>query len=113
MYDTAKQHWERQRVVLGTTPIPFEKTHKPGGTMMITTGALTSRVKKQVRDKWGRWVCQELQGKDAKQVVIMSVYQPIDKGSQIGKITVAASAAHQSVDTGTRQMQKTKRGVPT
>jgi hypothetical protein len=66
MYDTARQHWERQRVVMGTTPIPFEKTHKPGGTIMITTGALTSRVKKQVRDKWGRWVCQEFQGKDTK-----------------------------------------------
>ena len=90
MYDTARQHWERQRVVMGTTPIPFEKTHKPGGTIMITTGALTSRVKKQVRDKWGRWVCQEFQGKDAKRLVIMSVYQPIDKGSHTGKITVAA-----------------------
>ena len=90
MYDTARQHWERQRVVMGTTPIPFEKTHKPGGTIMITTGALTSRIKKQVRDKWGRWVCQEFQGKDTKRIVMMSVYQPIDKGSQTGKITVAA-----------------------
>ena len=39
LYDTARQHWERQQVVMGTTPIPFEKSHKPGGTMMITTGA--------------------------------------------------------------------------
>ena len=29
---------------------------------MLTTGrALTSRVKKQVRDKWGRWVLQGVQ----------------------------------------------------
>ena len=90
IYDTARQHWERQRVVMGTTPIPFEKTHKPGGTMMLTNGALTSRIKKQVRDKWGRWVCQEFKGKDNKQIAIMSAYQPIDKGSQTGKITVAA-----------------------
>ena len=90
IYNTARQHWERQRIVMGTTPIPFEKTHKPGGTMMITAGALTSRVKKQVRDKWGRWVCQEFKGKDTKQLVIMSAYQPIDKGAHIGKISVAA-----------------------
>ena len=90
IYDTARQHWERQRVVMGTTPIPFEKTHKPGGTMMITTGALTSRVKKQVRDKWGRWVCQEFKGKNDKQIAVMSAYQPIDKGAQTGRITVAA-----------------------
>ena len=63
IYDTARQHWVRQRIVMGTTPIPFDKTYKPGGTMMVTTGALTSRIKKQVRDKWGRWVCQEYQGK--------------------------------------------------
>ena len=114
IYDTAPQHWERQRVVMGTTPIPFEKTHKPGGTMMITTGALTSRIKKQVRDKWGRWVCQEFQGKDTKQLVIMSAYQPIDKGSHTGKITVAAqhlSLLIQSQDECTKPREAFRRDL--
>ena len=91
LFDTISQHWQRNRLVLGTSPIEFKTQSKPGGTMIFTTGALTSRVIKQVRDKWGRWVIQELRGQNNRKLVVMTVYQPIEKGgSQLGKITVEA-----------------------
>ena len=91
LFDTISQYWQRNRIVFGTTPIEFSTQCKPGGTLVFTTGALTSRVMKQVRDKWGRWVIQEFRGQNNRKLVVMTVYQPIEKGgSQIGKITVEA-----------------------
>ena len=51
---------------------------------------LTRRVVNQVRDKWGRWTIQEVKGRDDSKVIIVSVYQPIDNTSGVGKTTVAA-----------------------
>ena len=91
LYETISQHWEKNRIVFGTTPIEFSTQSKPGGTLVFTTGALTSRVMKQVRDKWGRWVIQEFRGQNNRKLAVLTVYQPIEKGgSQIGKITVEA-----------------------
>ena len=50
-FDTAAKHWERNRIVMGTTPITFATNYKPGGTMMITTNSATSRIVRQDRDK--------------------------------------------------------------
>ena len=90
IFDTARQHWERHRITMGTTAITVETSYKPGGTLIMTVGSLMGRVVKQSRDKWGRWVIQEFTGRGDRRVVIFSVYQPIDKSSQQGKITVAA-----------------------
>ena len=51
IFDTASQHWERHRIVISTTPIPFKTPFKPGGTFVLTTGSLTGRICKQIRDK--------------------------------------------------------------
>ncbi|KAI2490363.1 hypothetical protein MHU86_24203 [Fragilaria crotonensis] len=90
MFDTAKQHWERNRLVLGTSPISFTTQFKPGGTMVMTVGSLTGRLCKQERDKWGRWSSQIYQGHAGRKIAIISAYQPIVKGGTAGKITVAA-----------------------
>lgn len=91
LFDTTKQHWERNRIVFGTSPIPFKTQFKPGGTMVMTVGSLTGRICKQERDKWGRWSSQIYQGHAGKKLAIISAYQPIVKGGvQAGRITVAA-----------------------
>ena len=90
MFDAANQHWKRNRIAISTTPITFDAAYKPGGTMMMTVGHLTGRVVNQVRDKWGRWTIQEFTGKNKNKVVIISVYQPVDNTSGVGKTTVAA-----------------------
>ena len=101
LFETISQHWQRNRIVFGTTPIEFSTQSKPGGTLVFTTGALTSRVMKQTRDKWGRWVIQEFRGQHNRKLAVMTVYQPIEKGgSQIGKITVEAQHTSLLLQTG-------------
>ena len=90
VFDTASQHWERHRLVIGTSPIPFTTPFKPGGTMVMTVGSLTGRLCKQEKDKWGRWSSQVYQGQAGRKVAVISAYQPITKGGPAGKITVAA-----------------------
>jgi hypothetical protein len=62
LYDTAQQYWSRTRLVFGTTPIPFETHHKPGGTLMVSIGDITGRINAQSHDKWGRWTSQTFRG---------------------------------------------------
>ena len=74
LHATASQHWERYKLTFGTTPIPFPRSFKPGGTMLLTVGSLTGRVKKQTRDKWGRWVSQEYQGSHNRVLVVITAH---------------------------------------
>ena len=90
LFETAEKHWTRNRLVMGTSPITFDNAYKPGGTLILTVDSLTGRVVKQDRDKWGRWVIQEFIGRGNRRLVLFSVYQPVDKTSQPGRVTVAA-----------------------
>ena len=89
-YNTVRQHWKRSRITFGTTPIPFPKQYKPGGTFMITAGDLTGRVIAQMQDKWGRWVTQTYQGRGGTKITIYSAYQVVAKDIKIGSITTAS-----------------------
>ena len=88
--DAARQHWDRSRVIFGTTPIPFNGNYKPGGTFIMTTGSVAGRTTKQVTDKWGRWVLHEFVGKASQKLIIVSAYQPIDKRGHEGNLTIAS-----------------------
>ena len=90
LFDTAKKHWRRHKMTIGTTPITVGSTYKPGGTMQMTVDSLTGRIVAQKRDHYGRWVLQEFIGKKKSKVIIVSAYQPVDKSGAPGKITVAA-----------------------
>ena len=90
LYDTARQHWDRSRMTFGTTPIPFSSQYKPGGTFILSTGSITGRVRKQHRDRWGRWVAQEFSGQQSETVMVISAYQPVDKRSREGTNSVAS-----------------------
>ena len=90
LFDTMQRHWDRSRATFGTTPIPFTSQYKPGGTFIMTTGSTTGRIRKQHRDRWGRWVAQEFSGRQATTVMIISAYQPVDKRSQEGTNSVAS-----------------------
>ena len=90
IYDAAKQHWDRSRVIFGTTPIQFKGHYKPGGTFLLTTGSVAGRVKEQIADKWGRWVLQKLVGHGGQLLIIVSAYQPIEKRGKEGNLTIAS-----------------------
>ncbi|KAI2509636.1 hypothetical protein MHU86_4756 [Fragilaria crotonensis] len=93
LYDTTNQHWERARIIFGSSPISFNSYYKPGGTMMVTNRDLTGRVSNQASDKWGRWVSQDLQGNNGRTIAVFSCYQVIYKQTQLG-YTTAASQQH-------------------
>lgn len=90
LYDTSRQYWDRNKMIFGTSLIPFHSVYKPGGTFMITTGNLTGRVVHQSADHWGRWVTQEFQGRGTTRLVIVSIYQVVDKRGTEGQTTAAA-----------------------
>ena len=56
----------------------------------MTVDSTTSRISKQIRDKWGRWVIQEAQGRKDRRFIIVSAYQPVDKTVHPGSLTVAS-----------------------
>jgi hypothetical protein len=78
LYETATKHWERHRLVIGTSPITFSNVYKPGGTMIVTVDSMMGRVVKQDRDRWGCWVIQEFIGRGNRRLALFSVYQPVD-----------------------------------
>lgn len=90
LYNTVQQQWDRSKMTFGTSPIPLSSTYKPGGTFMLTTGSTTGRVRQYHRDKWGRWVAQEISGSHSNTVMVISAYQPVDKQKKEGTNSVAS-----------------------
>jgi hypothetical protein len=77
LHDTSKQHWQRYRLNIATTPMEFKATYKPGGTFMLAVGNGTGRIISQDHDKWGRWVSQTFQGMAGRTITIVSAYQVV------------------------------------
>lgn len=90
LYQTTRKHWKRSRITFATTPIPFSKQYKPGGTFLITANDLTGRVIAQKQDKWGRWASQVYQGRGSIKIAIYSAYQVVAKEVKLGCITTAS-----------------------
>ena len=89
LHNTHRQHWQRARLNIATTPIAFKNTYKPGGTFMMTMWNATGRIKTQDQDNWGQWVSQTLQGSAGRQVTIITAYQPVTDTCKPGTVTVA------------------------
>ena len=90
LYDTARQHWNRSRIVMGTTPIPFSTNYKPGGTMNIAIGDMTGRIITQTHDHWGRWTSQTFRGSGNTNVTVISAYQVVSDNPHTGLTTATA-----------------------
>jgi exonuclease III len=90
IHETLRQHWPRSRITMGTTPIPFATTFKPGGTMLLATNSITGQIISYTTDKWGRWTSHTYRGKGQVRVTIISVYQVVTDKLQIGASTAAA-----------------------
>lgn len=90
LFETTRQHWNRSKLIFGTTPISFTSMYKPGGTFMLSSGDITGRVLHQAQDKWGRWVSQTYQGKHGMNIMVISAYQVVGKPAKPGCITTAS-----------------------
>ena len=87
LHDTCRQHWERYRLNIATTPISFNSMYKPGGTIMLTAGNATGRIISQTQDKWGRWVSQTFQGMEGRTITVISAYQVVTDVARGGTTT--------------------------
>jgi hypothetical protein len=92
MYQTSRQHWQRSRLIMGSTPNAFTTMYKPGGAMMMTTGNTTGRVLASETDPWGRWTSQTYRGLDQLKITIISAYQV---GQDVPKKGVVTAATQQ------------------
>jgi hypothetical protein len=72
MYKTTQRHWQRSRLTMGSTPIAFAGQYKPGGTMIMSTGAITGRIQVTGTDKWGRWSYHSLIGHNGRTLTVIS-----------------------------------------
>ena len=89
LHAASKQHWERYRLNIATTPISFKSMYKPGGTFMLAVGNATGRILSETKDKWGRWVSQTFQGAPGRTITIVSAYQVVTDVARGGSTTVA------------------------
>jgi len=91
MFTTTQRHWQRSRLTMSSTPIAFSGQYKPGGTLILSTGAITGRIQTAGTDKWGRWSYQSLLGHNGRSIIIISTYQPVSMShSNRGTYTVSA-----------------------
>lgn len=90
LHETTNKHWQRARLTIASSPIPFSGTWKPGGTGIISNGHVTGRILTSGHDVWGRWSYQTLAGKQGKRVTIVSVYQVVAQRQALkGQFTTA------------------------
>jgi hypothetical protein len=87
LHDTSKQHWQRYRLNIATTPISFTSMYKPGGTFMLAAGNVTGRIISQDQDKWGRWVSLTFQGMAGRKITMVSAYQVVTDVARGGTTT--------------------------
>ncbi len=91
LHDTVQQHWQKSRILFGTTPISFSNMYKPGGTHIVSTGDITGQIIHQESDKWGRWVSQTFRGQALiSSLTVVSAYQVVGKPTNPGCITAAS-----------------------
>ena len=90
LYHTTRQHWQRSRVVAGSTPTTFSSMYKPGGTLVLSTGNVTGRFTASEADRWGRWTSQTFRGKSDLKITVISAYQVVRDTPQKGAITAAS-----------------------
>ena len=77
LHDTTTKQWQRARLTIASSPIPFSGQWKPGGTAILTNGYVTGRITATGQDNWGRWSYHTIIGRRCRQVTIISAYQVV------------------------------------
>jgi exonuclease III len=108
LHDTARQHWARTRITYGNTPTPFLTDHKPGGTMIVSSGDITGRFVSHSEDRWGRWISQTVRGTGSTYVTIVSAYQVVTDNPYNGLTTAASQQRSLLLQTGDTEQRPRK-----
>ena len=95
---TVHQH---HRWIASTSKVSFERVYKPGGTISLIKGSLTSRVRSQYADPYGRWCCTILGGKRQRKLAILNAYQVSQRDhSRTGPFTAQTQQRVQLASSG-------------
>ena len=69
----------RSRLTMSSSAITMKGSYKPGGTLMLSSGGITSRYLTSGSDHLGRWTYQSFAGKKHRPVTIITAYQVCNK----------------------------------
>ena len=65
------------RSIWGSSEIPSANDYKPGGTGIVTFGAITGNVKQSGNDKMGQWLYQIFDSQKKIDIMVISTYHII------------------------------------
>ena len=74
----------RQGQIVASSTRGIKVGYLPGGMKIVTRGRMTGRIAKQRVDEMGRFTWIMLNGKNRKQVMIISAYRVCKSGENIG-----------------------------
>jgi hypothetical protein len=69
------------KMVMASSQFKLEGNYKPGGTMLLSTGNILSRLIESGKDSMGRWVYQTYAGRNQDRITIINCYQVCAKHS--------------------------------
>jgi hypothetical protein len=78
-HEAARCEFDQYCLVLGSNDIPAETSFKPGGTLSLTVGSMTARIKAFGSDPMGRWSYTKFVGTRGKIINVVTAYQVCDK----------------------------------
>ena len=76
--------WDHCKIFTCSSEEEWNRTSKPGGTMLGVTGNLAGRIRKQHPDRYGRWIRVDLLGRDGRTVSIICAYQVVQEKGDHG-----------------------------
>jgi hypothetical protein len=96
-HNTARREFDHYSLILSSSDIPTDTSFKPGGTMSLTVGSMTARIKSSGSDPMGRWTYTKFVGTRGKIITIITAYQVCDKPVTTATKKKSRTAAAQQV----------------
>jgi hypothetical protein len=79
--------WDHARFTTSTSTAVLNGFHKPGGTLTGAVNSLGGRIRRPISDPYGRWSGIDLMGRNTKWLVILTIYQVLQKTGSAGSTT--------------------------
>mmetsp|Transcript_18791 Transcript_18791/g.51454 ORF Transcript_18791/g.51454 Transcript_18791/m.51454 type:complete len:97 (+) Transcript_18791:2753-3043(+) len=69
--NASRNIFDYSQLTAGSSSIPAKHNFKPGGTLLLSQGAMSARVQDAGHDALGRWTYQTFGGKRGKKITII------------------------------------------
>jgi hypothetical protein len=79
--------WRHAKAYTSSSDEDWNKTRKPGGTLLGVTGSLAGRIKSHTADKYGRWIQVDLLGRSGQIISVICTYQVVQEVGRHGDQT--------------------------